>query len=151
MIMETQASADLFDLRIDPQTSGFLSESAKWARFLAIVGFIFCGLIVLVAVFAGSVLSSAFRNFAGEGGLIGSAFITVFYILFALLLFFPCLFLYNFSTKMLIALRTNDQELLTTSFKNLKSWFRFYGIVTIVVLALYGLGIILALVGAAFH
>jgi hypothetical protein len=149
--METSASADLFDLRIDPQTSGFLSESAKWARFLAIVGFIFCGLIVLVAVFAGSILSGAFRNFAGEGGLIGGAFITFLYILMALLFFFPCLFLFNFSTKMLVALRTNDQELLTTSFKNLKSCFRFYGILTIVVLALYGLVIVLALAGAAFH
>jgi hypothetical protein len=149
--MEQHTSADLFDLRIDPQTSSLLTQGAKWGRFLAIVGFVSCGLILLLSLFAGSIFSSAFKNYYGESAFVGSAFISFSYVLIALLLFFPCLFLYNYSTKMLQALRGNDQELLSSSFRNLKSLFKFYGVMTVIMLAFYAIFIIFLVIGAATH
>lgn len=144
---ETQ-NTSLFDLQIDNVCQNYLMETAKWGKFLAIVGFVGCGLIVLVAIFAGSIFASLGgmpgRSGAGYGG-----FITLFYILFALLYFFPLYYLFNFSNKMMTAIRNNDQEALQSSFANQKSCYKFVGILTIVILALYILVIIFALVMAS--
>ena len=106
-------SANLFDLQLDQQATAYLSESARWARFLSILGFIMCGLLVLAGVFMGSVLSTAFSGSMGAGSYFGGAFFTVIYIVFALVYFFPCLYLFQFGAKMRMALRNNDQELLS--------------------------------------
>ena len=45
------------------------------------------------------------------------------------------------------ALRNNDQMVLTDALKNLKSFFKFYGILAIIVLSLYGVAILAAVVG----
>ena len=39
------------DLQVTPQAQSYLTESAKWGKFLAIMGFIFCGLMVILAFF----------------------------------------------------------------------------------------------------
>jgi hypothetical protein len=125
---------NLFELLIDHQANGYLEETAKWTRFLSILGFIFCGLIVIVAIFFGSILSSVFLG-RGEAGSIGTGAgiaVAVIYVMVALLYFFPCFYLFNFSGKIQAALRGNDQTQLNLAFKNLKSCFKFWGIFTIV-------------------
>lgn len=146
--MEQQTS-DLFDLQVDQQSHIYLSETARWSRFLSIVGFVMCALIVLVAIFAGSIFSSFGSMFGGAMGAMGGASLTIIYLLIAVLYFFPCLYLYRFSSNMKIALASHDQTLLNTSFKNLKSCFRYLGILTIIFLSLYALGILVAIIGVA--
>jgi hypothetical protein len=149
--MEQPASSDLFDLRIDSQTSSYLREAARWAKFLAIVGFVFCGIIVLVAFFAGSVFGYFFERFGNQtNGFFGGAFLTICYLLVALFYFFPCLYLYQFGAKAQTALKNNDHDQMAISFRNLKSLFRFIGILTIVMLSMYALFIIVAIITAGF-
>ena len=154
--MEENQNPSLFGLSIDPAAKMHLSEAARWARFLSIVGFVIIGLIVLVGIFAGSILGTMMGN-AGPaneygnprvtGGIMGS-FLIVIYILVAALYFFPCLFLYRFATKMRTALAANDQDTLNTSFQNLKKLLRFMGIMTIIVLAFYAMALVFGLLGA---
>ena len=59
-----------------------------------------------------------------------------------LLYFFPCLYLYNFSSKMQTAIRHNDQISLNKSFQSLKSLLKFWGILTIIMLCIWVLAII---------
>src|SRR5450755_1753744 len=99
-IMEQSTESSLFTLQIDHQGSSFLGETARWAKFLAILGFISCGLIVLAAIFAGSIFSMISReNNVSLAGGFGTA-VSVVYILLALLYFFPCFYLFNFASKM---------------------------------------------------
>jgi hypothetical protein len=147
-------TSNLFDLQIDHESNAYLSETAKWTKYLSILGFVFCGLIVLASIFAGSFMSGLFLNrYSGNMGS-GTAAgistatgigITLVYSLFALLYFFPSLYLFNFSSKMQVALRNNDQAQLNLSFKNLKSCFKFWGILTIVIIGFYLLVLIFAL------
>ena len=131
----------LFELQIDQQSISYLSETARWAKFLSIVGFIMCGLMIILALFAGSLMATltrlrsddALQGIAGMGG----AFVSLIYIVIALLYFFPCLYLFNFAGKMQTALRNNDQTSLNASFGQLKSCFKFVGILTIIVLSFY--------------
>ena len=70
------------------------------------------------------------------------------YIFFALIIFFPSLYLFNFSSKMRKAFQNNDQQVLSDSLKSLKSFFKFYGIFTVIILSIYALAIIAGIIGA---
>jgi hypothetical protein len=148
--MEQNIAPNTFALQVDAGNTPYLAEAAKWAKFLAIMGFIFCALMVIFALFAGTFLSTYFNQlettstsnmFAMSGGVI-----TVMYILIALLYFIPCLYLFNFASKMQTALRNNDQVNLNASFRNLKGCFKFWGILLIIMLCVYAIAITFAIV-----
>jgi hypothetical protein len=66
----------------------------------------------------------------------------VYYVIIAAIWFIPLLYLLRFSGAMRTALNGNDQQALNTSFLNLKSCFKFVGIVTIILLILSLLGVV---------
>ncbi|HEY8388313.1 MAG TPA: DUF5362 family protein [Parasegetibacter sp.] len=146
-----ESNQNLFDLQVDHQSSVFLRETAKWSKFLAIVGFVVCALLVILGLFFSSVMATM-GSMAGMGDMFAGAsvVISVMYVLIALIYFLPCLYLYRFATKMQVALNTNDQVQLNASFGNLKSCFKFMGVLTLVILCLYALFFILGIIGAAF-
>jgi hypothetical protein len=155
-VMEHQQDSSLFSMSVDQAGKAHLAEAARWAKFLSVMGFIGCGLIVLVGVFFGSIFSSftsGFERSSPYGEVspttgLGAAMAFV-YIIIALIYFFPCLFLFRFATKMKTALASNDQETLNTSFQNLKATFRFIGILTLIGLCFWVLAIVVSLLGAA--
>ena len=142
-------------LGIDQSTFEHLTEAARWARFLAIAGFVFCGLIALFGMFANTFFSLMTSRLSNEltnanelyGGM--GVFMAVLYIGMALLYFFPCLYLFRFANYMKVAAATSKQENLDKSFQNLKIMFRFVGILTIIVLCLYLLLFIIGMAGVA--
>lgn len=139
------------DLQITPVSQNFLSEAARWGKFLSIIGFISCGFLVILA-FIAPTLYSRLGTFNDVYSSLGSAFsviITVIYLGLAVLLFFPCYYLNKFSVKMRLALSSVNQENFEESLKNLKSLLKFYGIFTIIVLSFYVLVFILGMLGLA--
>jgi hypothetical protein len=145
--MEPTSQNNLFDLQVDQLGVGYLRDAAYWARFLAIAGFIFCGLFIVVAVLVVSLLSSLFNSVgaAGTAG-IGAIPIAFVYIGIAVLNFFPCLYLYNFAARMQAALRSNDQEQLNTAFRNMRAFYRFVGVMMIIALGIFLLGLLLMVI-----
>lgn len=136
------------DMSITPEIKLFLKETAKWAKFLSIVGFVMIGLFVILAVFMSIFMGSMLSTMpeAGLMGAMGGGIFGFIYIVMAIIYFFPVLYMYRFATKMKIALNTNDQNFLTTSFENLKSCYKFMGIFIAIFLAFYALGFILIFV-----
>ena len=128
------------DLSLTTGAKVFLKESASWTKFISIVGFVFLGLIVIVALFAGSFLSAAMES--SGMAMMGGAFLTVLYLAMAALYFFPIYYLFQFSAKMKAAIREQSSELLEQAFKNLKSHYKFMGILLIIVLGFYALALI---------
>lgn len=128
-------------------SSGFLLETAKWAKFLSILGFIGTGFMVLGAFFIGSVFSSL-PGAASAAMPFGGGVMTVVYLLMAAFYFFPTLYLYRFATKTKSAILGYNTEMLTEGLENLKSVFKFWGIFSIVMLSLYALGLLFAMFGA---
>ncbi|RDV12549.1 hypothetical protein DXT99_22550 [Pontibacter diazotrophicus] len=63
-------------------------------------------------------------------------------LLYKLIFFFPALYLFRFSNKMEVALNSSNQELITASLVNLKSFFRFLGIFTVIFLIVGTIGIL---------
>ena len=114
-----------------------LKEAAKWGNFLAIVGFVMLGLMLLGSLFA-IVAGSAF------GGK-SAAFMGVIYLIMVALYFFPTYYLFNFSKKIKQGLNSSVQSEVDLAFQNLKSMFKFMGIFMIVILAFYALALIFGL------
>ena len=152
-----QNQQSIFGLSIDDTNRAHLSEAAKWGRFLAIVGFVVCVLIVLAGLYLAfsvsamesqlSDLPSQYRSRSFTSGL--STGMAILYILIAIVYFFPCLFLFRFSNAMKLALAGNDSGQLTESFKNLKVMFRYVGIITIILLSIYLLAFVLGVLTAS--
>jgi hypothetical protein len=148
--MEQDQNTSLFGLGIDNISKSHLSEAAKWARFLAICGFIFLGLMVIYGIVVSFLVvdmastMSQFDTTANENSLknlMGIGMI-IFYIVFAVIAFFPYYFLLRFANKMKAALISNDQEALNGSFQNLKILYRYMGILMIISLVLIFFGIL---------
>ena len=131
----------------DSEIINYLAETSKWGRFLAIVGYIGMGLLLLLGFFVmvgGSILGSVSEVDLPLGVL---GFL---YIVLAGLYYFPVNYLYKFSNRIKLGLNSNSQQSLTSGFENLKSLFKFTGIFTIVILSLYVLLIIIAVPMAIF-
>jgi len=133
-------------LVVNGESAGYLKETGGWARFLAIVGFCTIALVLVLAFFVGSLMSS----FGMGSQLAGMEFIMgLYYFGIALLYFFPTLFLFRFATNAIDAVQANDTPTLVTSLKNLKSCFKFIGILTAIGLGLLVLMLIFGLLAGA--
>lgn len=124
------------ELSVNNEIRNYLRETAKWGTFLAIVGFIWVGLMVL-----GSLAMTFFMgNMPGASDIpFPPALFGLFYLILAGVMVMPVLYLYRFSNKIKAALHSDDEVFLTEAFQNLKSLFKFYGIFTAIVIGLYAL------------
>lgn len=148
--MEEYSEIEEFELQLNESAKEFLRETAKWAYFLSILGYIGIGFIVLIAIFAGAFfafignLSREMNNFGAMGG----SFISSLYLLIAVFYFFPVYYLNKFASNAKIALRDNDSKSLAASFEYLKSHYKFIGIVSLIILCLYALIIVFVAIAA---
>lgn len=131
-------------LIISGEAATHLRESGSWGTFLAIVGFVFIGLFVLIGLFA----STIFAQLGTSAGISSVAF-TVVYLCLGALYFFPTLYLYRFSIRIKEALQKRDSILLTDALESLKSFWKFMGILTAVILGLYVLVFLGGILGGA--
>mgnify|MGYP006146086417 FL=1 len=141
------------NLELNQLAKDALREGAKWTFFLSIMGFIGVGIMVLAAIFMTIALSSV-PSELDSYGMFGAmkGFISLFYLLMAVLYFFPIYYLYKYSSNVKTALQFNDSNLLADAFVNLKSHHKFLGISIIVILSLYLLiiiGAFITMVGSA--
>jgi len=135
------------DLRVNDQAREYLNETRKWTKFLAILGFVFIGLMVLASFFIGAIFQ-AMPGFSEAGGMPFPPFVlTAIYLLMALLYFFPILYLYRFSSHLETALAHGNETELTQALSSLKSHYKFIGILTIVALSFYALALVFAMIG----
>ena len=148
--MESTETTDPLDsgkpkgILLTGEAQHYLHETAKWASFLSIVGFIMCGLFLLMAFFIGAIFSflgniSPVYNQMPAG--VGT-FLSVIFILFDVLYFFFPFYLYHFARKAKRGIALSDTEEITEALGKLKSFFKLAGIVTIVMLCIYALEIL---------
>ena len=95
--METSHDLLNNELQISPSTQRYLLIAARWGKFLAIVGFIFCGLITTMAFFMGPLLATYMKSRSYTYTYLNPLVVTGIYIFLAIVFFFPCLYLFRFS------------------------------------------------------
>lgn len=131
------------EIVIDLAAKNNLTTIRKWTMFFAILGFVGIGLMILGGFMVGL--------FGSIGGMLGNkeaalfGVLTVGYIIFGVIYFFPVLYLFKFSSNMKLAIEQSNQGKLSEAFQYLKSHFTYVGILTIIIFGLYILFIIIAL------
>ena len=140
--METidNGMSDESGVKFTSQIKKNLKETAKWANFLAIIGFVMLGLIIVTALFMFGAGATVF----GGGSVIAIGFG---YLLMAALYFFPTYFLFLFARKIKVGLNSSIQSEVDLAFLNLKKLFKFTGIIMIIMLSIYALILLLAIIG----
>ena len=143
--MEKNALTEFEELTLNNRSKGFLKEITKWAYFLSIIGFIGLGLMLILAAFSGVMFNNLpnAQVMPFDMGL----FMSILYVVMALIYFFPIYYLFKFSTKMKIALSNKSDTSLSDALEMLKSHYKFIGILTIVIMSLYALIFVFSLIG----
>ncbi|MEO5892196.1 MAG: DUF5362 family protein [Ferruginibacter sp.] len=141
--MENDQSLIDTELVVDSAITAHLKETAAWGKFLAVIGFIYSGLIAIGAIYAVSLLTSISGNYGGQSQRVWTGgSIAFLYFGFAAIIFYMSVYLYHFAKKTQMAIKGNDQATLEDAFRHLKIYFRFAGIITVITIVLSILGVI---------
>ena len=137
-------------LEVTENAKKYLKTTSSWTFFMAVLSFVgiavlaLGGIIMLIMVQSNladgiaDVLSSGLYSFLG-----------FFYLAMAIVMVFPALFLLRFSQKTKSALATQNANELEEGIENMKSYWKFSGIMTIVMLALVLVVMIIAVITSA--
>ena len=128
-------------LEIDDIGYDHLVETAKWAKFLAIVGIILSSLLALIAVFAGTLMGMFIPSEVGQS--ISTVSISIVYILIAAVYLFTSIYLFRFAVKMQNSLGLNDQDQFNAALSNQRIFYRIIGIIMIIYLVIIALAIVI--------
>ena len=118
------------------QAQYYLQKAGQWAYFLSILGFIGTVFIALMALFVGTMFTTmAAMNplLAGAAGMGGV--VTAIYLLLAAVSFFFALYLYQFGDRIKKGITYSNLEDVTSALGKLKSFFKLWGIFSIIYIA----------------
>ncbi len=136
--------------QLTPESTDYLLKAAKWGKFLAILGFIITGLLILAGIIMGFVMNSVKDEMNPAGMAFPPVLFSIFYVLIAAIYIIPVIFLNSFSNNAIKAVNDSNTESMTISMRNLKNLFVFVGVSTIVMLILYTIALISIGIAAMF-
>jgi len=125
--------------QVTPKMVADLASTRPWVLFLSILGFIGCGLMVLAGII---MVGVAAASPVGRG--IG--FLGLIYIPMAILYLFPAYFLLKYSGAIRGFLATRSAPQMEKAIQSQKSFWKFVGILTLVVICFYILAIVIGFV-----
>jgi len=117
-----------------------------WTKFLSIMAFIGLGCMVI----AGLIMLVAGKYLPGQSGSGLSALVGVVYLVAAALYLFPALYVFKYSSavgRFLVSKKAIDME---SALANQKSFWKFIGILCLVISVIAVVGILAAIILAAF-
>ena len=128
----------------------YLLKAAKWGKFLAILGFIVSGLLIVGGILMSFVLNMVSEEMIPLNMPFSPKILSLIYIIIAAIFLIPVVFLNSFSNNAIKAVNLSSTEKMTASLKSLKNLFVFVGISTVVLLALYTISLIVVGTAAFF-
>ena len=118
------------DFQVSDNMLDSLKATRPWVKFLAILGFIVCGLMALAALAFLGGASMVGGPMASLGPVLG-----VVYLLLVVLYFFPCLYLFRYAGA-IARIPEAGAAAMEEALAKQKSFWKFIGILTAVVLGL---------------
>jgi len=139
------------NLIVTEEIRSYIYETAKWASFLAIVGFVSTGLLVICAFMFGAIMSSSpeFALMTGELAKAGGAVLTIVFLIYAFAIFYPSLLMFKYASKAKLGILYGEQESLNEAMGKMKSLFKYWGIITIIIISLNVITVIARLLGGS--
>ena len=137
------ANSSLFQLNLDASNSYTLRSAASWAKVLGVVSIILGILFILMGIVIQSTMSK-YSNYGGEfrnSNSLAADFGMIIYVIMGLIFIVAAMFSINFGNRIIKALKTNDQEALSSGFAACRNFFAFWAILTIISLLFMLLGV----------
>jgi magnesium-transporting ATPase (P-type) len=135
-------------LELDQESTRNLDATRKWAMFLAILGFIVVGFILITGLVAGTFFSVFKSDEVGLG--IPESLMVLLFVIIAAIYFLPVFFLFRFSRETAKALKSSGQEEMRKAFRNLRAYFTYIGILAIIIISIYIAALLIAGTTVAF-
>lgn len=135
----------LFNLQIDDTAKSYFLEMARWGKFLGIIAAI---MIILASIFMGFLMMyylPTYTSMPVSGGVI-EYIITVLIVI--AIDFYPIFAILKFSALSKKAVTLNNQEALNNALRYLKNIFKYFGIITIIIIVFYGIALLISILGA---
>jgi hypothetical protein len=126
------------DLQLLEESKLYVSSMGKWMKFFAILGCIGAGFMVLAALLLISV--GSFIPLAEDLGVlsrVGTGVVGFIYLIIAAVYIYPIIYLFRASAAARLAIESKDNVQMTEFLKNNKSFWRYCGILTIVLFCFY--------------
>ncbi len=126
-------------LIVTEEMRSYFYDMAKWANFLAIVGFVFAGFMIIGAFTVGAAIGAnpEMAKMVGAMGSLGSFGFTAVYLVFAFAIFYPSILLFKYATKAKIGVLYAEQASLEEAIGKIRLLFKYWGIIVILFLGLY--------------
>lgn len=125
-----------------------LRMTARWANFISIVGFVFIGLMLLGAFAIMGMSNSYSRILMGN---IDPMTIGIIYLIMAVIYFFPVFYLFQFASKMKQSIEQKNSLTMDEATSFLRRHYQFIGILTIIGISLYVLGILIGILASGMR
>lgn len=129
---------------LSAQGTEYIEVGSKWAKFIAILGFVASGFIAIMMLIFLFVSGTSTDALFGTAAVATGAFMFIFYGAIFAIYFFTSLYLYKFADRLLTAVRTQSNASFEEGFVNYKRLFKMVGILSIVTIGLY----IIVLIGS---
>lgn len=138
-------SDPLANIPVTPLMIEHLQATKPWVRLISIIMFISVGLMFLggVAMF----LIPSPPGMRGGGAFFGPI-IGIIYIIFGALYIIPAYFLHQYASSINDLLKGGGDSAMENALGSQKSFWRFVGILTLIIIALYALFFVFAILGA---
>jgi hypothetical protein len=126
------------ELKLDELGKAYLLETARWAKFLAVLGISFMALYLL----GGLVLAAAITSNPEFGVLTKGLGVSGVLLLYSLVIFigvYPLYALLRYSILIKRAINNTDMALLNNALRFHRNYYRYNGIIVLVMIGLYAL------------
>ena len=133
---------DAGSANISPLAVDLLRQTKPWTRLIGVIMFIVAGFMLLGGLAAMVLGSAALGMRVGVGGVL-SGVIAVIYIAFGALYLMPAIFLNRYASKIGDLVRTNRMGDLEQALAAQKSFWKFVGVLVLILLCLYAVVIVL--------
>lgn len=130
-------------LLLSEKALGYLNTTRKWTKFLAILSFIGLGILLLLGM--GFIFGGFFLGSDNESPF-PLVFLGLVYLILVAVNIIPSWYLFSFSKNLDKMQNYRDSLKVEEAFRNLMAYYRFMGIMTIVVFGIYLIFMIIALI-----
>jgi hypothetical protein len=128
-----EENQSILELQVDQTASKNLSDVARWAKFLSILGFVCTGFLLIFFIAMRSQITSALsRLIPGFSDLDSMGMLITIIVIVAGLVGLLLYFLFKGSILIKKGIETKNQETFNNGLARLKAYFIMYGIITIV-------------------
>jgi len=131
------------DAAASPRLTQALRGTRPWVLFLAVLGFITCGLMVLGGLFFMVAGAAGGARGSGVGAIIG-----LLYMLMGALYAVPAFYLWNYGSRIGQFLRSGSMMMAESALEAQKSFWKFVGIMTLIVIGVYVVALLVVVIGA---